>query len=171
MLGKVIMRRRTETTISTIFFAVGIVLLTICGVLMGSIQEWPRMGLHFFLVVYLAECCIFLLLNHKIESHFIQLEAHVTGKSASDRLAGKLVPNSVIISMLIFIAVIFILSMLAGIRGHWLILSVLLAVFLITSFVFTAVTVWLKVKTCSKRLEEIVSRSREVEAHTEPGEL
>lgn len=167
MLGKVIVLRHTETTIGTIFLAVVIVLLTCCGVIMGSIQEWPRMGLHFFLVVYLSECCICLLLNHKIESHFIQLEVHITGKSASDRLVGKFVPNSVIISMLISFTVIYLLSMLAGYRGRWIILSVLLAVLLISNFVFTAITVWLKVKACSKRLEELVSKSREGEAHIE----
>ena len=171
MLGKVIVLRHTETTIGTIFLAVSIVLLTCFGVIMGSIQEWPRMGLYFFLVVHLAECCACLLLNHKIESHFIQLEVHITGKSAPDRLVGKLVPNSVIISMLMFFVVIFLLSFLAGNRGRWLILSVLLAVFLITNFLFTAIIVWLKVKACSKRLEELVSKSREGEAHTEPGAL
>ena len=160
------MLRRTETTISTIVCAVAIVLLTCCGILMGSIQEWPRMGLCFFLVVYSAECCVCLLLNHKIESHFIQLEAKFTGKSPSDRLAGKFVPNSVIISIIIFIIVISLLSMLAVNRVHWLFLSVLLAVFLITSFVFTAITVWLKFKACSRWMEKVVSSSREGEAHT-----
>lgn len=165
------MLRHTETTIGTIILAVVIVLLTCCGVIMGSIQEWPRMGLHFFLVVYLSECCVCLLLNHKIESHFIQLEANVTGKSASDRLVGKFVPNSVIISMLILLVVIYLLSILACNRGRWLILSILLAVLLITNFVFTAITVWLKVKACSKRMEELVSKIREGETHTEPRAL
>jgi hypothetical protein len=129
------------------------------------------MGLYFFLVIYLAECFVFLLLNNKIESHFIQLEAHFTGKPAPDRLVGKVFPNSVIISMIIFIVAIIFLSMLAGNSGRWLMLTMLMTVFLITNFVFTAMTVWLKVKACSKRIEQLVSKSREGETHTEPGEL
>ena len=162
------MRRRTETAIGTIVLAMGVVAMTCCGVLLGSIREWPKMGLCFFLAVYNAECCACLLLNHKIESRFRRLEELVTGKSGSDRLVGKFVPNSVIILMLIFIAVMVLLLMLVCNRGWWLVLCVLLAVFLITNSISTAVTVFLKVKACSKRLEELVSSNGESEAHIEP---
>ncbi|MBC8468458.1 MAG: hypothetical protein H8D56_03210 [Planctomycetes bacterium] len=160
------MLRRTETTIRTIVCAVMIVLLTCCGVLMGSIQAWHRMGLCFFLAVYSAECCVCVLLNHKIESHFIQLEAQFTGKSPSDRLGGKFVPNSLIISMIIFILIFFALVFLAGNCGYWLILSIPIVVFLIANFVLTAIIVWLKIKYCTKWLEELVSSGREGEKHT-----
>ena len=117
------------------------------------------MGLHFFLVLYLAECCVCLLLNHKIESRFKELEKLITGKAGSDRLVGQFVPNSIIILMLIFTAAMILLSMLACNRGRWLVLCVLLAVFLIGNSVSTAVTVWLKVKACSKHFEELVSKN------------
>jgi len=135
---------------------------------MGLFQEWPRMGLVFFLAVHSAECFVFYLLNRKIESHFLEMEARITGKPASDQLQGKFVPNSLIISMVIFIFVFFALAFLAGNCGYWLILSILIVFFLITNFVFTAITVWLKIKSCTKWAEELVSKNREGEARTSP---
>ena len=165
------MRRRTYAVISVVGFAVVIVLYVCCGILTGLIQEWPRMGFAFFLVVHQAGCFVFYLLNCKIESHFLEMKTRITGKSASDQLAGKFVPNSLIISMIIFIVIFFALAFLAGNRGYWLILSILIVVFLITNFVFTAIIVWLKVKACTKRLEELISRNKEGEMRTEPGEV
>lgn len=165
------MRRRTYAVISVVVFAVMIVLMTCCGVLVGSIQEWPIMGLAFFLVVYHSECFVCVLLNHKIESYFIQMEAHLTGKPASNQLVGKFVPYSIFILWLIFVLVFFTLAFLASYREQWLILSILVVVFLITNFVFTAITVWLKIKACTKWLEEMVSKNKEGKARTEPGEL
>jgi hypothetical protein len=171
MSGKVVMRRRTYAVINVVVFTVMIVLLTCCGVLMGTIQEWPRMGMHFFLVVFLSECFVCVLLNHKIESYFMQMQVNITGKPASDKLGSKFVPNSIFIPWLIFVVAIPILSMLAGEYRRWLIMSMLLTIFLITSFVFTAISVWLKVKACTKWLEEMVSKNREGEARAERGEL
>lgn len=169
MEGEFIMRRRTETTSSTILFATVIVAMTCCGVLMGLIQEWFGMCLHFLLVVYFAECFACILLNHKIESRFMRLAEFVTGKSESDRFVGKFTPTSDIILTLIFIAVIGLLLYLAGAYGRWLVLCVLLAVFLIGTYISTAVTIWLKFNACSKRLEELVSNSRVSEVHIEQG--
>ena len=140
----------------TIGLAVAMVVLICCGVLSGLRREAASMGLCFFLAVYNAECCVCLLLNHKIESRFRRLEELVTEKPGSDRLVGKFVPNSVIIPILIFNAVTILSLMLACNRGWWLALCGLLAVFLITNAVFTALIVWLKVKACSKRLEELL---------------
>ncbi len=162
------MRRRTYVVISAVLFAVMIVLLTCGGILMGLIQEWHRMGLCFFLAVYHSECFVCVLLNHKIESYFMQMEARITGKPASDQLAGKFVPNLLIISWIIFVIVIFALGFLAYHREQWLILSILIVVFLITNFVFTAITVWFKIKACTKWLEEMVSKNSEGMARTSP---
>jgi hypothetical protein len=146
------MRRRTETTISTVVLAVGVVAMTCCGMLLGLRRDWGGMGFCFFLAVYSAECSICVLLNHKIESRFVQLAEHVTGKYESDRLVRQFVPNSVIILNLIFILVISLLLILAFECEWELVLCILLAVFLIGNAVSTAVTVWLKVKACSRRL-------------------
>ena len=148
-----------------------IVLYVCCGVLTGLIQEWPIMGFAFFLVVYFSECFVCVLLNHKIESYFMQMEARIRGKPASDQLAGKFVPILLIISWIIFVIVIFALAFLADHREQWLILSILIVVFLITNFVFTAITVWFKIKACTKWLEEMVSRNDEGKARTELGEI
>jgi len=165
------MRCRTKTAIGTITFAAGIVAMTCGGMVSGLRRDWPRMGLCFFLVVYIAQCCVDLVLNHKIESRFVRLAELVTGKSESDRLLGKFVPYSAITLTLISFAVMVFLSAFACNRGRWLVLCVFLAVFLIGNTVFTALVVWLKVKACSKRLEELIPRNREGEAHTEPGKL
>ncbi|MFC1635389.1 hypothetical protein ACFL5Z_11150 [Planctomycetota bacterium] len=161
------MLRRTETTIGTIVLAVAMVAMTCCGVLMGLVRVWPKMGLCFVLAFYSAECCAILLLNHRIESRFKELKELITGKSGSDRLVGRFVPNSVLICMLIFIPGLIILSMLACNRGRWLALCVLLGAFLITNAVSSAVIIWLKIKSCSRRLEEVISKNKESEVYTE----
>ena len=155
------MRRRTETTISTILFAVLSIVMACLGILMGSRQYWFEMGFCFFLVVYSSEVISVVLLNHKIESRFIQLAGLVVSKFESDRLVRKFVPNSVIIVHSIFIVVIYLLLILACECEWGLVLGILLIVFLIGNAVSTAFTVWLKVKVCSKRLEELISSNRE----------
>lgn len=155
------MRRSTETKISTIIAAVVIVLMTCGGVLMGLIEEWPRMVLNFLLVVYVAEGSICLLLHHEIESRFMQLEELITGKAVPDRLVINFVPKSIIIAILIFIAAVMPLSMFAVESSWWLALCILVAMFLIGNYVITGLIVWLKFKTCSKRLEGLISSNRE----------
>jgi len=155
------MRRRTETTISTILIAVSSIVMTCLGIQMGSRQYWFEMGFCFFLAVHCAEGSICVLLNHKIESRFIQLAEHVVGKYESDRLVRKFVPNSIMVLMIIFIVVMGTSLKLTSDHGLWLVFGILLGVFLITNSVFSAVTTWLKVKACSKRLEELISSHRE----------
>lgn len=161
------MLRRTKITIETIVLVVMMVILACCGVLMGLIREWPKMGLDFFLAFYIAELNAFLLLNHKIESRFIKLEELITGKSGSDRLVDKVVPNSVFICMLIFLPAMLVLSMLACNRGQWLAVSIFLATFLITNAAFKSFMIWLKIKAYSVRLEKVISNDKEITAHIE----
>ncbi|KPK35578.1 MAG: hypothetical protein AMJ65_17300 [Phycisphaerae bacterium SG8_4] len=165
------MRRRTEATIVTVFLAVNIVVLT-CGGVLASLRQYAGgMGLCFFLAVYCAQCCVCFLLNHRIESRFLRLETVFSGESVPDRIGSKFVPKSDIISMLIFHAVALLLAIHALNRGWWLVLCVLLAVFLVGNFVYMALAVWLKVKACSKRLEELFSNSKERAMRAEPGKL
>jgi len=121
------MGRRTQTAIITIVLFVAIVVMTCCGMLLGLRRDWGGMAFFFFLAVHSAECSICVLLNHKIESRFMQLAEHVTGKYESDRLVRQFGANSVIILNLIFIVVIFLLLILACKREWEIVLCILLA--------------------------------------------
>ena len=154
------MLRLTETTTGLIMLAVPIVMMTCCGVLSGIEGEWAGMGLCFFLVVYIAEFFVVLLLNHKIESRFKRLAELVTGKSQWDLFEAKFVPRILPILVGIFFAVMLFLSILACHSRRWLALCVLLAILLIIKSVSAALTVLVVVKACSKRLEELFSENR-----------
>ena len=165
------MLRRTQTTIVTVLLVVNIIVLMFGGVLASLRQYAGGMGLCFFLAVYCAQCCVCFLLNHRIESRFLRLETVFSGESVPDRMGSKFVPKSDVIFMLIFHVVTLLLAIQALNRRWWLVLCVLLAVLLVGNSVYMALAVWLKVKTGSTRLEELVSKKREGEGRTEPAEL
>lgn len=155
------MRRSSETIISTIVLAFGVVAMTSCGVLSGVRQDWGGLGFCFFLAIDLAVCLTVVLLNHKIESRFTQLAELLVGKYEQDQFVRKFVPTSIMILTLTFRVVIVLLLILAFKRNWGLILGILLVVFLIGNAFSMAVTVWLKIKACSKRLEQLLSYNRE----------
>ena len=132
------------------------ILITMCslallfgGVVAGSRHDGLGMGLCFFIGVYTAFCCMSFLLNTRIDDCFKRLGVR------------RVKPLTLRVSMLIVVvsSALIILSILAALRRHWLLMCVLLSAFSISLFIFHAVLIARRVFAGTRRLEELISGS------------
>lgn len=80
------MLNRKNRVVVPIVFSIMLVVLLLGGVLAGLWQDWFRMGLLFFLGVFIVNCCVSVLLDLKIDTCFKRLEDLTSGKSDSTRV-------------------------------------------------------------------------------------
>ena len=162
------MESRFNKALGLIGFSIissAVAVLLLFGVLTGLHNDWFRMGLFFFLAVYMVDCCVGGLLNLKIDSCFTQLEELISSKSDSIRLRN---PTKVVSIFLVVIApLLLLLSMLAGVRQYWLMMGVLLSACTITLFISGGVMIALRINAYSRRLEELISRDKDDRASKE----
>ncbi|TKJ32561.1 MAG: hypothetical protein CEE38_22940 [Planctomycetes bacterium B3_Pla] len=141
-----------------IVMGVSIAALLYLTVRSGFRREWFRMGFCLTLFVFVLLGYISILLDLRILSYFRRLE-DVFSRKLDAPLRHEASPVSLIVPLVIFEAVIISLSLLAGIREQWLVLSVFLAVFVVGSYVAICVKTAIKVKACCKRLEELILKN------------
>ena len=159
------MESRFNKVLGLTGFSIISVVLLLFGVLTGLHHDWFRMGLCFFLAVYMVDGCVGGLLNLKIDSCFTRLEELISSKSDSVRLRN---PSKVVSIFLVVIApLLLLLSMLAGLRQYWLMMCVLLSACAITFFIFGGVMIALRINAYSRRLEELISRDKDGRASKE----
>lgn len=71
------------------------------------------------------------------------------------------------IFMCVFLIVLSLLSILAGLRQHWLMLGSFSAGFAITTIIWWGVLTALKIDACTRRLEQLISKDKDDRASRE----
>jgi len=151
--------------------SIGLVMFLYCGLLMGFQQKWFEMCFLFIPIVFAVDSYVGFLLNIKIATCFKQLEDLYSGKPNSMRSGYHFIEYVVSFFTIVLCVILVSLSWLVGHRQHWLMLGVLLLSLLITVFVSSGVMITLRIKTCSRRLKQLISNDKEGNANKEqPGD-
>jgi len=85
-------------------------------------------------------------------------------------MANQLISKLLKIFMVISWVVLFSLSILAGFRQDWFGLGVLLAICAIILLICTGILMALKIDTCTKHLEELITKNKDLMASNEQSE-
>ena len=154
------MDNRNNIVVVSIVLSMGLVVQCLIGSISGQQQDWFGMCFFFFLAAFTVYIYVGFLLNLKIDTCFNRMQDLISMKSDATRLANRLIDYIVTIFMVISAAFLASLSILAGLRKHWLVLCVLLVALASTVFICRGVMIALKIDAYSKHLEEIISKGK-----------
>jgi hypothetical protein len=138
------------------------------GIYAGFNDKWFRMGFLFFLAVFMVGSCVSFFLDMKIDSCFTRLENLISRESDSIQLRN---PSRLVgIYVVIITPVLLFLTIQAVNRRYWLMASLFLSAFVINFFVSRDMFIALKIRTYSRRLEELISENKNVEVSNKQSE-
>lgn len=165
------MERRIVKVLTPIVLSIELTVFLYAGFLMGFQQQWFEMCFFFIFVVFSVETYVVFLLSIKIETCFKHLETIYSGKTDALKSGRHLIEYVVTVFAIILSVILFSLSWLFGHRQNWLMLCVLWSALAITVVVSSGVMITLRIKTCSKRLEQLISNDKKGNANKEqPGD-
>jgi hypothetical protein len=159
------MVNRKQIIAAQIVFIMGFILFSYGGVLAGLNRDWFSMIFFCYIVVFTVHMHIGFMLDLKIDTCFERLQKIITRKSDSVRLEKLTTGRKLDLFMIAFSAAVLLLSILA--RQRPLMLCIILVILTITNYISKGVVFALRIKAYSKRLEELISQTRDDKASKE----
>lgn len=151
---------RKQRVSAHIALVIALAVFLYAGVLTGLHRDWFNMGFFFLLVVFDVYCYVGFLLNTKLDISFKRLEDIVYREPDSIPLGNRLIRGTIIIFTAISNVVTLSLSIISGLRQHWLALCVFLAGFMIINYISVGLILALKIKAYSEYLEGLICGQR-----------